>query len=135
MFQKCEFCQNWDFRNVNFSKNEILEMWILWKMRFQKCEFCKNWDFRNVNLVKIWILEMWIFAWTEDFDASRVGLETFGRILCSQSALNRVPVSFDLLLGHSQLWKCFSFGTANVELFVNPGRDPLFIIQKFPWFS
>ena len=25
MFQKCEFCEKYDFRNVNFVKNEILE--------------------------------------------------------------------------------------------------------------
>ena len=41
----------WYFKNVNFVKIEISEMWILWKMRFQKCEFCENWDFRNVNSV------------------------------------------------------------------------------------
>jgi len=29
---------------VNFVKNEISKMWILWKMRFQKCEFCENWN-------------------------------------------------------------------------------------------
>ena len=68
IFQKCEFCEKWDFRIVNFVKKkkkwyfrivnfvkiEILEMWILWKMRFQKGEFCKNWDFQYVNF--------WIFA-------------------------------------------------------------------------
>ena len=37
MVEKCEF-----------SENEILEMWILWKMRFQKGEFCKNWDFYDI---------------------------------------------------------------------------------------
>ena len=26
---KCEFCEKWDFQNVNFVKNEILKMWIL----------------------------------------------------------------------------------------------------------
>ena len=34
MFEKCEFCEKWDFRIVNFVKNETLEMWILWKLRF-----------------------------------------------------------------------------------------------------
>ena len=28
-FQKCEFCEKWDFRNVNFVEIEISEMWIL----------------------------------------------------------------------------------------------------------
>ena len=28
MFEKCEFCENWDFENVNFVKNEPLEMRI-----------------------------------------------------------------------------------------------------------
>ena len=27
-FQKCEFCEKWEFTNVNFVKIEILEMWI-----------------------------------------------------------------------------------------------------------
>ena len=49
MFQKCEFCEYWDFRNVNFVKIEISEMWILWILRFQICEFCKNCDFQYVN--------------------------------------------------------------------------------------
>ena len=34
MFEKCEFCEKWYFKIVNFVKNEILKMWILWKMRF-----------------------------------------------------------------------------------------------------
>ena len=32
----------WYFKNVNFVKIEILEMWILWKMRFQKCDYCEK---------------------------------------------------------------------------------------------
>ena len=28
MFEKCEFCEKWDFKNVNSVKNEILKMWI-----------------------------------------------------------------------------------------------------------
>ena len=38
-FWKCEFCEKWDFENVNFVKNKTLKMWILCKMRFSKCEF------------------------------------------------------------------------------------------------
>ena len=48
-FQKCEFCGKWDFKNVNFVKNEILERWILRKLRLQKGEFCKTWDFQYVH--------------------------------------------------------------------------------------
>ena len=49
-FVKCEFCENWDFENVNFAKNEILwkkkivcnlKMSILWTLRFSKCDFWK----------------------------------------------------------------------------------------------
>ena len=40
---KCEFCQSWDFKNVNFVKYEIFKMWILSKMRLWK------WDFQSVN--------------------------------------------------------------------------------------
>ena len=52
IFQKCEFCEKWYFRNVNFVKNELSKMWILW-----------NWDLRNVNLVKNWdfqFVNFWI---------------------------------------------------------------------------
>ena len=38
-FQKCEFCEKWDFENVNFVKIKILKLWILWKLRFSKCDF------------------------------------------------------------------------------------------------
>ena len=41
-FQKCEFCEKWDYRKVNFVKNEISERWLLWKVRFYKREFCEN---------------------------------------------------------------------------------------------
>ena len=34
-----EFCQKWDFQNVNSVKNEPLKMWILSKMRLWRCEF------------------------------------------------------------------------------------------------
>ena len=48
-------------KNVNFVKNETLQMWILSKndifkmwilleMIFSKCEFCQKWDFENANL-------------------------------------------------------------------------------------
>ena len=66
-FQKCEFYENQDFRNVNFMKIEIWEMWILWKSRFQKCEFCEKWVFRNVNFVKIGIFNMLILDKREIF--------------------------------------------------------------------
>ena len=60
MLEKCELCEKWDFENVNFVKNEILKMWILWKIRFWKCEFWEKWDFEIVNFVKIEILKKWI---------------------------------------------------------------------------
>ena len=53
VFEKCEFCEKWDFENVNFVKNEILKMWILGKLWFWNCEFCEKWDFVNVNFGKI----------------------------------------------------------------------------------
>ena len=53
-FGKCEFCEKWDFENVNFVKNEISKMWISWKIRFSKCEFREKWGFQNVNFWKNW---------------------------------------------------------------------------------
>ena len=35
----------WSLKNVNFAKNKILKLWILWKMIFWKREFCEKWDF------------------------------------------------------------------------------------------
>ena len=49
LVQKCEFCENWDFKIVNFVTNETSEMWILSKMKFSKCEFCKNYYVQNMN--------------------------------------------------------------------------------------
>ena len=82
--KKCEFCEKWCSENVNFVKNvtfeivnfvtnEILKLWILWKMRFSKCEFCQKcdfwncefcekWDFEIMNFVKITIFNMWIYG-------------------------------------------------------------------------
>ena len=62
MFQKCEFCEKWDFENVNFVENDILKMWILWKMRHWKSELCEKWDLEIVNFVKNEVLKMWIFG-------------------------------------------------------------------------
>ena len=67
MFENCEFWEKWDFENVNFVTNEILKMWIFWKMRFWKCKFCEKWDFEIVNLVKYETFKMWIFGYVEDF--------------------------------------------------------------------
>ena len=51
MFEKCEFCDKWDFGNVNFATNEILKLWISWKVKFWKLEFCEKCDFENMNII------------------------------------------------------------------------------------
>ena len=66
-FLECEFCENWDFRNVNFinfMKNEVSHMWILWKLRFQKCEFCEK-----IEISEFWIL--WKFQGFQRLDNFR----------------------------------------------------------------
>ena len=63
IFWKPEFCEKWDFENVNCVKNETLinvnfVKMRFWKceycgeMRLWKCEFCENRGFENVNFVK-----------------------------------------------------------------------------------
>ena len=52
MFEKCEFCEKWNFENVNFAKNP----------KNDKCKFCEKWDFENVNFVKNEISTLWIFG-------------------------------------------------------------------------
>ena len=47
MFQKCEFCEKWDYRNVNFVKNEILERWI----------------FVKIGIFNMWIHKMLLNFW------------------------------------------------------------------------
>ena len=37
MFEKCEFCEKWDFENLNFVKDDVLKMWIFWNMIFWRC--------------------------------------------------------------------------------------------------
>ena len=61
-FWKCEFCEKWDFKNMNLVKIEILKMWIVSKVRVWKCELCQKWYFENVNCGKKEILKMWIFG-------------------------------------------------------------------------
>ena len=50
MFEKCEFCEKWDFKKCEF----------LWKKRLWNCEFCEKIDFENVNFVKNEIFKVWI---------------------------------------------------------------------------
>ena len=47
MLEKCEFCETWDFENVNFVKHETLKMWILWKMRLWNCDL---WEICDIFL-------------------------------------------------------------------------------------
>ena len=71
-FQKCEFCEKWDFRNVNLVKIEISEMWILWKLRFQKGEF----------LDKMWIFAPAFIAFSQGFEITEMYIKgTFSRNL------------------------------------------------------
>ena len=82
-FPKYEMCEKWDFQIVNFVKNDIsklwilwkkefLKLWILWKIRFLNCEFCeknkilKLWIFSEM---RVWILSfLWIIRfWKHDF--------------------------------------------------------------------
>ena len=58
---KCDFCEKWDFENVNFVTNGISKCEFCEKWAFSKCEFCDKWDFENVK-VKNKIFKMWIFG-------------------------------------------------------------------------
>ena len=79
-FSNCEFCEKWDFKIVNFVKNETLKMWILWKMKLWKCEFCKKWVSENVTFVKnetlklwiLWIMRFWKCDFCEKWDFQNV---------------------------------------------------------------
>ena len=153
IFQKDEFCGNWNFRNVNLVKIDILEMWILWKMKFQKCEFSENWDFQYVNfwiksgflpqrvvmmLLKIAKVFLWrserLFPWWCNFF-----LYTFvvldGANIVSISWKTRpqstTPSSHSRINLGSELRikNLYVGGTKNTHW----GKNPIFI-QKFPWF-
>ena len=54
IFWKCDFCEKWDFENVNFflKKMSFYKMWICKKNVSVKCDFCEKWVFENVNFVK-----------------------------------------------------------------------------------
>ena len=63
---KCEFCEKWDFENVNFVKSEIFTMWTLWKVRFSQCDFLKKWGFfapvwKIILLLTNFLLIIWHF--------------------------------------------------------------------------
>ena len=53
MFEKCEFCEKWDFDIVNFVKNETFKMWILDKLRI----FAPVWCFHAVMIKRenVWM--------------------------------------------------------------------------------
>ena len=51
---------------MNFVKNEILQMWILWKMRFLKCELGEERDFDIViffQIQRLHFAEKWEFQY------------------------------------------------------------------------
>ena len=110
-FWKCEFCQKWDFENVNFVKNETLKLWILWKVRLWKCEFCEKWDFETVNFVKNDILKLWI-SWKM-------------RFWKCESVENETLTLWILWKG--RFWKCEfcqKWGFDNVNFWMNWGFIP-----------
>ena len=92
----------WDFENMNSVKNEILKMWILWKMRLWSCEFCEKWDFENVNSVKSEVFKMWILGEIEDFspcvkwDNFKLVFEQGEGLLLSQVPSHGTCVEVDL---------------------------------------
>ena len=57
-----EFCEKWDFENMNFAKKWDFEIVNIVKRRlnFWKCDFVKITIFENVNLAQNEILKMWI---------------------------------------------------------------------------
>ena len=128
-FQNCEFCEKWDFRSVNFVKNvisemwilwkiEISEMWILWKSRFQKCKFCekctlkmwilwKKWGFEIVNFVKNEILKMWIL-WKMRF--SRCDL--FDELcILARVLFGKISLIFQLFMQKLMFWQRLQSGS------------------------
>ena len=64
------FVENEIIKNVNFLKNEILKMWILWKIRLWKCDF-ENVNFMKIETLKMWILGKMIFSKCEFLDELR----------------------------------------------------------------
>ena len=132
---KCEFCENWDFRIVNFVKNETSEMWILWKMRFQKGEFCKNWDFQCVNFwIKCGFLPQCVrygdvsdsehlvdYLWHEDPN-SKVSSFVFFNSYLMVCGMMMIMMMVMILLPIE--WKCSSqrFPTSEIGRLWNSGR-------------
>ena len=55
-FWNCEFCERWDFKNVNFVKSGILKLWILSKSEILKMEISPK-----IRFLKMWILRKLIF--------------------------------------------------------------------------
>ena len=66
----------WCLKNMNFVKNETLEMWILWKMRFWYCEFCEKKTF------KMWILSKMRFSNHEFLDKLRIFAQCVNVLQC-----------------------------------------------------
>ena len=118
-FSKCEFCQKWEFQNVNFVKNEIIKMWILRKLWFLRSQFCKNWIFGIWISRKLWFQKC-EFCRKRDFQNVNFdsGLWTFGRrrylgageapvqgtVLQEPSLTSNLRRSFNISLPLSPAW-------------------------------
>ena len=54
---KCEFCEEWDLENVNFVKNETLNMWIFGQIE----DFAPVWKWgKNQFLTQFFTWQIWI---------------------------------------------------------------------------
>ena len=68
---KCEFCEKFDFENVNYA-NYVKNVCIS-----KNVTFAQNCDFENVNFLKYVIFNMWIFGWNVNFCPSVAYIKTF----------------------------------------------------------
>ena len=48
---------------MNFVKNEIMKLWILWKMRLWNCEFREKWDVAKLWIVNRFTRTKWDLFW------------------------------------------------------------------------
>ena len=72
-----------DCKNVNFAKNEILELRILRKMISGKCEFWQKMRFWNCEFSDKWVLENANFY--ENWDFSKCNFDHIAQIMSNFS--------------------------------------------------
>ena len=103
MFEKCEFCEKWDFVNVNFVKSEIFKMWFFGYIE----DFCPSvYGCCSCISRKVWDSKSYLIFWSK---------KTLFKSHLIWSPSSRTEQSWKgIFSSHSPTWVCQSLGDIHV---------------------